>query len=224
MSLKSQPPRFIKKHGSAVLALVLVVEMLVSPAVDFHPHFGALLAGLMWVVLILAARFMSPHRFVIRTVYLFAGLWFVARLLEAFGNPAHLDARLAPIFGLFLACALLWGIHMRAIHVERSPGTAIAESFIAYLLIAIAFAELYWVLNLSMPDAFNQHISPHEISTLLYFSMVTISSIGYGNIAPVNPYVRMVAAFEGVIGLFYIAVIVARLVASYHETKGDPLS
>ena len=57
--------------------------------------------------------------------------------------------------------------------------------------------------------------------TLLYFSMITLSSVGYGGIVPVNPYVRLTAALESMIGIFYIAVVVARLVSSYrlHDDK-----
>ena len=49
--------------------------------------------------------------------------------------------------------------------------------------------------------------------------MVTISNVGYGFIAAVNPVARMVAAFESVTGLLYIAVGVARLVSSYRESE-----
>ncbi len=70
-----------------------------------------------------------------------------------------------------------------------------------------------------MEKPFNQFIPSFEISTLLYFSLVTLTSVGYGGIAPLNPYVRMVAAFEGVAGIFYIAVVVARLVSSYRRAE-----
>ena len=70
-----------------------------------------------------------------------------------------------------------------------------------------------------MAKPFNQFIPSFEISTFLYFSLVTLTSVGYGGIAPVNPYVRMVAAFEGVTGIFYIAVVVARLVSSYRSAE-----
>lgn len=196
--------------------------MLISPVADYHPHLGAVLAGLIWLMIILAARYMAPHRLVRWVVLPIAGLWAVARLVEAFGNPDHLYSHLAPVMGLALSCALLWGILERSHRISRSPGTAIAESFIAYLVIAIAFAQLYWVLNQTLVKPFNQVISPHEISTLLYFSMVTISSVGYGGIAPLNPYVRMVAAFEGIAGIFFVAVVVARLVASYAASDRPP--
>lgn len=194
--------------------------MIISPAADYHPHFGAILAGLIWLVIIVSASYLASHRLVRWIILPLAGVWAVARLLEAFGNPHHLYARLAPLAGLALSCALLWGIVERGQRVLRAPRTAVAEAFIAYLLIAIAFAQLYWILNQTLDRPFNQVIPPYEIRTLLYFSMVTISSVGYGGIAPVNPYVRMVAAFEGVAGIFYIAVVVARLVASYRSSYG----
>jgi len=192
--------------------------MIISPAADYHPHLGAVLAGFIWLVIILAAVYLASHRFVRWVILPLAALWALARLLEAFGNPQHLYARLAPLAGLALSCALLWGIVERGHLVLRSPRTAVAEAFIAYLLITIAFAQLYWILNQAVEKPFNQLIPPYEISTLLYFSMVTISTVGYGGIAPVNPYVRMVAAFEGITGIFYVAVVVARLVASYRSS------
>ncbi len=213
MKKHSKLHRFLQTHRSHLLAGVLIAEMLISPAADFHPYIGAVLAGSMWLVVILAARYMAGRGVVRWAILPFAGLWVVARLLEAFGNPAQFYTRLAPLMGLALSCALLWGISERRSQV--SPGTAVAESFIAYLLIAIAFGQLYWLLNQSLVRPFSQYVSPHEISTLLYFSMVTISTVGYGVIAPINPYVRMVAAFESITGIFYLAVVVARLISAY---------
>jgi hypothetical protein len=123
------------------------------------------------------------------------------------------------VVGLALSCAALWAILDRARSVPRSSAAAIAEAFIGYLLIATAFAQVFWVLGQFVDKPFNQTIPSYQISTFLYFSMITMSSVGYGGIAPVNPYVRMVAAFEGVVGIFYIAVVVARLVSSYREEE-----
>lgn len=120
--------------------------------------------------------------------------------------------------GLALSCAILGAIFDRARTVPRSSRAAIAEALVGYLLIATAFAQLYWVLGQVLEKPFNQAIPASQISTLLYFSMITMSTVGYGFIAPVNPYVRMVAAFESVTGIFYIAVVVARLVSSYRSS------
>lgn len=207
--------RYVRTHRSTLLACILVAEMLVSPAADYHPHFGAVLAAFIWIVLLLAAFYLASARMVRWVIVPIAVVWVAARLLEAFGNPAYRETRVAPIAGLVLSCAVLWALIERGHRVLRTPRTAVAEAFIAYLIIAIAFAQLYWILNQTVSNAFNHDILPHQISTLLYFSLVTISSVGYGGIVPINPYVRMVAAFEGITGIFFIAVVVARLVAVY---------
>jgi hypothetical protein len=110
---------------------------------------------------------------------------------------------------------VLWALlrHFRSSHIVTR--NLIAEAFINYLVIAIAFSQLYWVFNHFMEHPFNQAIPRHQTSTLLYFSMITLSSVGYGGIVPINPYVRFVAALESMTGIFYLAVIVARIVSSY---------
>lgn len=209
--------RLIEAYRSHLLAGILVTEMLISPAADYHPHLGGLLAAAMWLVLLVAARYMAGKRIVRWVIFPLALLWVVARLLEAFGDGTHFYSKIAPVTGLALSFALLWGISERRKQV--SPGTAIAESFIAYLLIATMFAQVYWIFNQFVAQPFSEVISPHQISTLLYFSMVTISTVGYGHIVAINPYVRMVAAFESITGVFYLAVVVARLVAAYESSR-----
>jgi voltage-gated potassium channel len=54
-----------------------------------------------------------------------------------------------------------------------------------------------------------------QSSNFLYFSMDTLSGVGTGVIAPINPYVRLITGVENMIGIFYLAVVVSRLVSSY---------
>jgi hypothetical protein len=64
-------------------------------------------------------------------------------------------------------------------------------------------------------------VRPNGRHSAFYFSLVTIGTVGYGVIAPINPYVRMVAAFEAITGIFYIAVVVARLVSAYSISERE---
>jgi hypothetical protein len=59
-------------------------------------------------------------------------------------------------------------------------------------------------------------------SELLYFSLVTLSTIGYGDIVPVHPEVRMLAALEGLVGVLYIAITVAILVSTFRQRRDLP--
>jgi hypothetical protein len=219
MESQSNLVRFLRSHRSALLIFALVAEMVISRIADYHPRSGALLAVFAGLLLLAAASYMANKKVVKLVVLPIAILWLVARLLEAFGNRQHADARLAPAPGLALSIAVLWAIFLRVRSVPQTTDTTIAEAFMGYLIMGTAFAQLYWILNQVMSKPFNQVIPSYEISTLLYFSMVTMTSVGYGGIVPINPYVRMVAAFESVAGIFYIAVVVARLVSSYRTAE-----
>jgi hypothetical protein len=193
----------------------LIAEMLASPLADTHPRAGALL-GLSVLLMVLAGiGKMANGRIVCHTVLPLAGLWTITRILEAFGNWRESCANLSPVVGLMLSCSILWAIFDHFNFEGGPPRKPIAEAFIAYLVIATAFSQLYWVLNRFVDQAFNQKIPFTQHGTFLYFSMVTLTSVGYGGIVPLNPYVRIIAALESMSGVFFVAVVVARLVSSY---------
>lgn len=87
---------------------------------------------------------------------------------------------------------------------------------IAYLLAAIAFSFVYEVIELQQPGSFSglpDGAGPLALGdALLYFSLVSLTTVGYGDIVPASSLARPVAVFEGVFGTLYLAVMIARLV------------
>ncbi len=216
----------VGKYRSELLMLAFVAEILVSPLADRHPLLGGLLALTLMALIFAGASYMANRRILQYVAIPVAGVWLVTRLLEAFTDGRHWYAHLSPIAGLVLSCSVLWAILDRFDRVPKITRSVISEAFICYLVIANAFSQLYWVLNRLIANPFNQVIPEERIGTLMYFSMITLSGVGYGGIIPVDPYVRLVAALENMIGIFYIAVIVARLVSSYRartQHKADEL-
>ncbi len=217
---------FLKKHQSELLTCAFITQMLLAPLADRDPRIGGLLALILLSLLLFGARHITNRKIIRYVVIPAAGIWLVARTLEAFANPARAYAHLAPIAGLGLSCAILWALLDRFDHIPLVTTSAISEAFISYLVIAIAFSQLYWILNRLIPNAFNQVIPESQTSTLLYFSMISLSGVGYGGIIPQNAYVRLIAAMENMVGIFYVAVVVARMVASYrprtHRTEKEP--
>ncbi len=205
---------FFSRSGKYILMWALIAEMLASPVADTHPRAGALL-GLSVLLMVLAGiGKMANGRIVCHTVLPLAGLWTITRILEVFGNWRESCANLSPV-GLMLSCSILWAIFDHFNSERGHPQNPIAEAFIAYLVIATALSQLYWILNRFVDHAFNQKMPFTQTGTLLYFSMVTLTSVGYGGIVPLNPYVRIIAALESMSGVFFVAVVVARLVSSY---------
>ncbi|MCA9672044.1 MAG: two pore domain potassium channel family protein [Myxococcales bacterium] len=103
----------------------------------------------------------------------------------------------------------------RAVNADR-----IAGAIAIYLLLALTFAALYaLVLSLDAKafyiDAARAGRAAVQRSDLLYFSVSTLTTLGYGDITPVSPVARALTMFESVTGVMFIAVLVARLVSLY---------
>ena len=92
----------------------------------------------------------------------------------------------------------------------------------AYFMVAFAFAYAYYLIEYIHPGSMhiaNKEISvltySHYLSVMLYFSFITLLTIGFGDIVAVSDVGQTVAVIEGIIGQFYIAILVARLVSVY---------
>ena len=210
--------RFLLNHRSETLVCAYVALVLLSPLGESNPHVGVLIAFLILIILLAGASYMVSRRVVHYVLLPTAAFWILARVAEALGNSQRVYTHVAPLTGLVLSLVVLWAILGRLESLPLSSTGAIAEAFIGYLIVATAFAQVYWIMIHLVNHPFNQVILPSQTSTLLYFSIITLTSLGYGGILPINPYLRLVAGLEGMIGIFYVAVIVARLVVSYRRT------
>lgn len=93
----------------------------------------------------------------------------------------------------------------------------------AYFMVAIGFSFLYFFIDLIDPSSFSfsnldtsmEVTHSHYLSELMYFSFVTLLCIGYGDIIAVKDVAQTCAILEGIVGQFYIAILVSRLVAVY---------
>jgi hypothetical protein len=119
--------------------------------------------------------------------------------------------------------ALTWVVS----HAVYAPGRItfhrLQGAVVLYLNVAIIFASafsLIWELNggafASLPTAVDDL---GELATMLYFSLTTLTTTGYGDIVPVDPFARSLANLEAVIGPFYLAITVARLVTMEIEDR-----
>jgi hypothetical protein len=90
----------------------------------------------------------------------------------------------------------------------------------AYLLAGIFFGLFYWVLDQLAPAAFAGGGGFSQMSAM-YFSFVTLATLGYGDIVPHTDLARGVAMVEGIGGQLFLAVLVARLVSLYSRRGED---
>ena len=95
-------------------------------------------------------------------------------------------------------------------------------SIALYLLLGLFFAVFYTVLLPFSPDAIRGLETTNTLehmSGTVYFSFVTLTTLGYGEIVPVSPLARVLVIIEAVTGMFYLAMIVASLAGAMRNEK-----
>jgi len=104
-------------------------------------------------------------------------------------------------------------------------GYRIQGAIVVYLLVGFTWAVAFEVVHIAVPDAFQfAHGNPGTAGVrhgLLYYSFVTLTTVGYGDITPVHPMARSLAIAEALIGQLYPAILIARLVSLQITTKKD---
>jgi hypothetical protein len=104
---------------------------------------------------------------------------------------------------------------------EDATTDRVLGAMCGYLLLGILFALFYQAMEQSNPGCFKMK-GGSEFSDFIYFSIVTLSTLGYGDILPVSPQARALVSLEVVLGQFYLAVVVARLVALSMYAREKP--
>jgi hypothetical protein len=138
-------------------------------------------------------------------------------------------AALFGVSGLLSVSQVLWAVAVlvvtvatvrHALTAKVVDGERIFAALDAYLMIGLMFAICYAVLDKVDPASFG---SPSEIDLTMdraiYFSFVTIATLGYGDIVPLGGLARGLAILEAVTGQMYLAVLVAWLVSLFARTR-----
>lgn len=94
----------------------------------------------------------------------------------------------------------------------------ITGSICIYLLLVLAWAIVYLLIDQSSPDAFSgvsgENLG-HRLDQLVYFSLVTITTLGYGDVTPNHTVAGIAAGTEALAGVFYTTILVASLVGDF---------
>jgi hypothetical protein len=128
----------------------------------------------------------------------------------------------AILFILFIIGQLLWFI----LRAPRVDSEVLCAGISCYLLLGFVWAFAYLLIARQFPGAFAFNAGPevdHVMTpfTCLYFSYITLSTVGYGDITPVADVVRMLAAAESMTGTLFVAVLISRLVSMYSAHPPD---
>lgn len=130
------------------------------------------------------------------------------------------------IFNVLFVGFVLAIVFLHVFKAKKISANTIIASICVYLLLSLFWTFLYILLELILPGSFNiagldAHYGParefisDKFSALFYYSLVTITTLGYGDIVPTTPVARSLATLEAVFGQLYLTVLVARLIGNH---------
>ncbi len=200
-----------------MLAVLLFVVAPLQVAGTITGHY----VGIVFIAMLILAVFtVSGSRVAVGTILAAIALVIAAMALELQQFSiveVYLDVLAWLIAGLTLS-----GVVVRAVFASgKVTYHRVVGAVLLYLNIGFIFVGLFGVVALLLPNAFHGLAAPQGDFTgnLIYFSFVTLTTTGYGDIAPLHPYARSLANIEAIIGQLYPATLLARLVTLEIENR-----
>jgi hypothetical protein len=193
-----------------LLALMFVVAPLHAADVIHGEIFGfGILLVVIGCVLVVSA---SP---VAAALMLVAVGLAVAAAFYRLQQRSSLDILLDAISLATIGLVLIWVVSRAAFGPGRVTYHRVIGAVLLYLTIGLTFVAAYTFVGLATTEAFSGLTitdSPALASNLIYFSFATMTTVGFGDIAPVHPLARSLSNIEAIIGQLYPATLLARLV------------
>ena len=164
-----------------------------------------------------------------RSVLIFALILAVPALVQRCSEPTAstfsiMNIVLSFVFDVFVVVV----IFRRVFAHEQTNSETVFGALCIYLLVGFSFASLYGMLSVLQPGAFylDPHTNLHTVANrfdFIYYSYGTMTSLGAAGITPVSAQARSLTVVEAIVGVLYLAVLVARLIGAYRATPGQDL-
>ncbi len=213
--------------GYKVLLYALLITLLAFPILEDFKYISFVVGLLFIGVLLVAVRAVAKLR---RQIILSSILGIVS-VVGYFGNIFGLGPWFEPIgtlgFGLFFMTVAFIIVANIVLHVRQVTDELIYGAINVYLLIGLSFAFIHALVEFMQPgsivglDALS--MSDASIMPYVYYSFVTMTTLGYGDLSPVTGPAATLAYVQAVFGQLYIAIMIARLMGLYvvHESNQD---
>jgi hypothetical protein len=220
---QTQVAERVRRFSAVQLLLVIVLWFVAIPFIETFRHGALIQAVLLTLVLFSAVLVVGANRrkLVLATILAlpaFIGKW--VNHLWPNVMPPEVFLVTGMLFVAF-AVANLFHFILTAPRVNTEVLCAAASN---YLMIGILWTFAYLLLAELLPDSFVFTAGPASERLMdsfnaFYFSFVTLTTLGFGDIIPVSREARMLSIVEATTGMFYVTVLIARLVALYSTER-----
>ena len=207
---------FMAERRFFILFVAILLDWLAYPFLESASMARTLLASFSLMIL-LSALFSATRGRRLRWLALALGVPAVgATVLEMLSDAPGVSLLDDVLFGGFLLLVTI-GVFRAVLAAAEVTSEVVNGALCVYLLFGFVFAAAYVVLETIHPGSFAMSARPHDGPGLhrafLYFSYVTQTTMGYGDITPATPPARSLTTVQAITGQLYLTVLVARLVA-----------
>ena len=210
-----------RNRSMLILLVLLVASIFVVPAfLPEGPGFRVFSDVMMTLVLISGVLAIADHRRLAIALAVMAVLVIAVRWAEWLVPPGALST-LRHMSTLCACVVLASAVSINVFAARRSVSDRVFGAIVLYLLLGLIAAFAYSALYALDAGAFSKLPTGNgSIDDWLYFSFVTLTTVGYGDITPVARAARALAMLEGLVGQLYPAIIIARFVSLPSHAKG----
>jgi voltage-gated potassium channel len=218
-----KPANEVKKRfeqkGHQLLLLTQMLMIFASPFVSQNPAVKWPSSILLMAVLLTAAYTVSNRGGSFR-VALFLGVPALLAQVALFAIDSFwLETIRYSATSLFFLWVCLLFLKDIALRIRTVTLELLVGSVNVYLMLGVCFAQVFALIEHLQPESFTGlegfAFMPDLDLTFLYYSFVTMSTLGYGDISPVQPHAMTASYVLAILGQLYLAILVARLVALY---------
>lgn len=212
-------------QGKVIYLLALIVLVQFAYPITAYGTLALIVYELLYASMIVVGILLGrDSRF--HTIFLsITGVIYLAASLLYALNPGATWA----VFVTYLALIpylgmLLWILGRFLAAVQTITRDVLYAAVALYLLIGAIFVPIYGLLDVLLPGSFLDGTfpdAPVQWQQLIYFSYTTLTSSGYGDTLPVSWWGRSLANLEMIAGVFFITIVMSRLVSLYSEIKGE---
>src|SRR6266699_355723 len=220
-----QPQRRFGRFSTVQLLIALAVFFIWAPFVEEIEGGELIVSGLFSLVLLAGVVAVADRKRVLVIAIVLAIPAIAGRWINHF-RPDLIPPAVFLVAGLILIAFVVGNLLRFVLRAPSVNTEVLCASISAYLMLGLMWTMAYWLVDQLTPGgafSFNTNAGTHSMSgfTGVYFSFVTLSTVGYAYITPVARVARWLAAMEAMTGLLYVAVLIARLVSLYSAPKSD---
>ena len=194
------------------IIFTIILVLMVNPFLRPLGLFGHLFSTLILAMIPLSSAFALAENRDKPTIILLIALPFVILDGVSFFFKIHSLMIVAFSFGAALYFYISYLLVKNILSIKLVSADLIYCAISTYLLIGIGWTAIYIVVEGISPGSFSGKSEPAD---LLYFSFVTLTTVGFGDIVPLSLLGRRLAVLEAAMGSIYMAVIVAMIVGRY---------